>query len=141
MQVGAPAAARSIGSCCSRRRSIFQRQPSARISAIAVWKNGDATDTLNVFHYGYGRMMPVHYESLRGRARATTRCRRALDIPIQIFQGSRDVAVEPETVERWAAARPNVELHLLDDDHQLIASLDTVWERMAGFLRLPNPGT
>ena len=26
-----------------------------------------------------------------------------------------------DVVERWAAARPNVELHMLDDDHQLLA--------------------
>jgi len=98
------------------------------------------TDTLNVFHYGFGRMMPVRFGLYEDAARYDALQAR-LDIPIQIFQGSRDVAVSPETVERWAAVRPNVELHLLDDDHQLIASLDTVWEGMAGFLRLPNPGT
>jgi surfactin synthase thioesterase subunit len=59
-----------------------------------------------------------------------------LQIPVLIFQGTRDLAVSPETVEQWAAARPNVELHLLDDDHQLIASLDTIWERTSAFLGL-----
>lgn len=98
------------------------------------------TDTLNVFHYGFGRMMQVRF-SLYEDAAQYDAMKARLDIPIQIFQGTRDVAVSPETVERWSAARPNVELHLLDDDHQLIASLDTVWKGMAGFLRLPNPGT
>ena len=55
-------------------------------------------------------------------------------MPIQIFQGRRDTAVDPATVERWAQARPNVELHLLDDDHQLLASLETIWRDMAAFL-------
>jgi uncharacterized protein len=98
------------------------------------------TDTLNVFHYGFGRMMPVRFSLYEDAARYDAMKAR-LDIPIQIFQGTRDVAVSHETVERWSAVRPNVELHLLDDDHQLIASLDTVWKEMAGFLRLPNPGT
>jgi hypothetical protein len=40
-------------------------------------------------------------------------------------------------VERWAAARPNVELHMLEDDHQLHASLPFIWTETARFLGLP----
>jgi surfactin synthase thioesterase subunit len=60
----------------------------------------------------------------------------ALSMPIQIFQGRRDDAVDPESVERWARARPNVELHMLDDDHQLTASVGYIWEEMTRFLGL-----
>ncbi len=63
-----------------------------------------------------------------------------LDLPIQIFQGRRDTAVDPETVERWARARPNVDLHLLDDDHQMLASLETIWREMSRFLGVPGWG-
>ena len=90
------------------------------------------TDTLNVFHYGFGRMMPLRYSLYEDAARYDA-IEARLDMPMQIFQGTRDVAVSPETVERWAAARPNVELHLLDDDHQLIASLDTSGRRWRDF--------
>jgi uncharacterized protein len=93
------------------------------------------TDTLNVFHYGFGRMMPVRFGLYEDAARYNA-MDAELAIPIQIFQGTRDVAVSPETVQRWAAARPNVELHLFDDDHQLIASLDSIWQKMTGFLGL-----
>ena len=95
----------------------------------------EITNELNVFHYGYGRLVPVryglyqdagHYDSLNA----------APDIPIQVFQGRRDTAVHPETVERWAATRPNVELHMLDDDHQLLGSLDYMWKEMERFLEL-----
>ena len=48
-----------------------------------------------------------------------------------------DAAVDPATVERWAKARPNVDLHLLDDDHQLMASLDYIWAETA-FLRFAS---
>ena len=78
------------------------------------------TDTLNVFHYGYGRMMPLRY-SLYEDATRYDAFGAHVPQPMQIFQGTRDTAVDPETVRRWAAARANVELHLLDDDHQLIA--------------------
>jgi hypothetical protein len=37
-------------------------------------------------------------------------------------------------VQQWASLRPNVELHLLDDDHQLAASLDVIWREMRRFL-------
>jgi hypothetical protein len=96
------------------------------------------TDTLNVFHYGFGRMMPVRYGLYEDAARYDA-LNALLSLPIQIFQGRRDVAVSPETVQRWAAARPHAELHLLDDDHQLIASLDYIWTEMARFLGLTTP--
>ncbi len=96
---------------------------------IEEWRR---TNRLEVFHYGYGRMMPVHYECSTPTLRVTTRSTRSSQ-PIQIFQGRRDTAVDPSTVERWAQARPHVDLHLLDDDHQLLGSLETIWREMAGF--------
>jgi pimeloyl-ACP methyl ester carboxylesterase len=64
----------------------------------------------------------------------------AIDIPVLIFQGRRDASVDPVTVERWALARPNVDLRLLDDDHQLLGSLDYIWKESARFLGLtPAP--
>jgi surfactin synthase thioesterase subunit len=79
--------------------------------------------------------MPVHYDLYRD-ARGYDCVNAALAIPIQIFQGRHDAAVDPESVERWAAARPNVELHLLDDDHQLLGSLEFIWSEMQRFLGL-----
>ncbi len=93
------------------------------------------TDRLNVFHYGFGRMMPVRFGLYEDAAKYQALNVR-IGIPIQIFQGRRDAAVSPEAVQRWAEDRPNVELHLLDDDHQLIASLDEIWQKMAEFLEI-----
>jgi pimeloyl-ACP methyl ester carboxylesterase len=96
------------------------------------WKR---RNRLDIFHYGYGRMMPVHYE-LYEDARRYDCVNAALSMPIQVFQGRRDDAVDPDSVERWSRARPNVELHMLDDDHQLTASVGFIWEEMRGFLGL-----
>lgn len=96
------------------------------------WKR---TGSLNVFHYGYGRMMPVHY-ALYSDACGYDCVSAKLTMPILIFQGKRDTAVDPESVEQWASTRSNVELHLLDDDHQLIASLPFIWDTMSRFLQL-----
>lgn len=93
------------------------------------------TGQLNVFHYAFGRTMPVGYE-LYDDARRYDCAAADLQMPILVFQGEHDTAVEPASVERWAACRPNVELHLLDDDHQLGASLDTIWRETERFLML-----
>jgi pimeloyl-ACP methyl ester carboxylesterase len=47
--------------------------------------------------------------------------------PTLIFQGLHDASVNYRTVEQFANTRPNVTLSLLDDDHQLIASLPRMW--------------
>jgi hypothetical protein len=96
------------------------------------WKR---RNRLDIFHYGYGRMMPVHYE-LYEDARRYDCVNAALSMPIQVFQGRRDDAVDPDGVERWSRARPNVELHMLDDDHQLTASVGYVWDEMRRFVGL-----
>jgi uncharacterized protein len=107
----------------NRARSLGDR-------GIDEWRR---TNRLEVFHYGYGRIIPVHYE-LFADARRYDCVNAALKMPIQIFQGRRDEAVDPVSVERWARARPNVELHLLDDDHQLGASLPYMWREVWRFL-------
>jgi uncharacterized protein len=58
----------------------------------------------------------------------------ALRQPTLFFQGLRDTAVDASTVERFAGTRPNVTLSLLDDDHQLLASLPRIWNDVAPFL-------
>jgi surfactin synthase thioesterase subunit len=60
-------------------------------------------------------------------------------MPILVFQGLRDTAVDPAMVESWAKPRANVELHLLDDDHQLLASLELIWRETSRFLGLGAP--
>ena len=45
--------------------------------------------------------------------------------------------VDSSTVEAFAHVRPNVTMSLLDDDHQLIASLPTMWNGIAAFLGFP----
>jgi pimeloyl-ACP methyl ester carboxylesterase len=80
-------------------------------------------------------MMPIHYE-LYADARRYDAMRAEVAMPILVFQGRHDTVVRPGLVERWAAARPNVTLHLLDDDHQLSASLPFIWDTSRAFLGL-----
>jgi hypothetical protein len=99
-------------------------------ASLSDWKRDGH---LMVFHYGFGRMVPIHY-GLYEDARQHDAMRAHVEMPILIFQGRHDTVVSPGTVERWAARRPNVELHLLDDDHQLTNSLGEIWEGTQRFL-------
>ena len=94
------------------------------------WK---ASNALDVFHYAYGRVIPIHYELYADAGRHDS-MNAPLTMPVQVFQGRRDTAVEPGMVERWSRARSYVDLHLLDDDHQLLGSLDYIWTEMDRFL-------
>ena len=81
--------------------------------------------------------MPIHYE-LYEDARRYDAMGANVTMPILVFQGRRDTTVDPATVEAWSRRRPNVDLHMLDDDHQLTASLSYIWETLAAFLELSN---
>jgi pimeloyl-ACP methyl ester carboxylesterase len=99
---------------------------------VDEWKRDGS---LEVFHFGYNEPRRVDYALFEDCERYdpfTT----PLEIPILVFQGRRDASVSPEMVERFAHSRPNVELHMVDDDHQLIASLPYIWEHSARFLGL-----
>lgn len=91
--------------------------------------------TLPFFHYAYGAERPLNFafyeDSLRHDAFSAPFAQPAL-----VFQGLRDESVDYRTVEAFARARPNVTLSLLDDDHQLIASLPRIWDGVAEFLGL-----
>jgi len=99
-------------------------------AGLADWK---ASGRLNVFHYGYGRIVPVHYELYEDAQRYPV-MNAEVRVPTLIFQGTHDDAVDPKIVEAWARRRPNVQLHMLDDGHQLTASLPFIWEKLAEFV-------
>ena len=91
--------------------------------------------SLPFFHYAYeeDRMLSYSFyeDSLQHDA-----FNAAFSQPTLIFQGLRDASVNYPTVEAFARERPNVTLSLVDDDHQLIASLPRIWESVADFMGL-----
>jgi len=101
---------------------------------IEEWRRRGA---LPFFHYGAGIERDLDFafyeDSLRHDAFNT-----AFDQPAMIFQGLRDASVDYRTVEAFAKTRPNVTLSLLEDDHQLIASLPRIWDDLQPFLGLTD---
>jgi pimeloyl-ACP methyl ester carboxylesterase len=99
---------------------------------IEQWRR---TGALQFFHYAYGEERPLDYAFYEDSLRHD-----AFDAPFTqpalVFQGMRDASVDYRAVERFASGRPNVTLSLLDDDHQLIASLPRIWDGVTHFLEL-----
>jgi pimeloyl-ACP methyl ester carboxylesterase len=91
--------------------------------------------SLPFFHYAHNEERPLNFafyeDSVRHDAFEAT-----FGQPTLIFQGLRDASVDYRTVEQFARTRPNVTVSLLDDDHQLIASLPRMWDSIAEFLEL-----
>jgi pimeloyl-ACP methyl ester carboxylesterase len=91
--------------------------------------------TLPFFHYRENGERLLNYafyeDTLRYDAFSATFAQPAL-----VFQGLNDRSVPHQTVEQFAGTRPNVTLSLLDDDHQLIASLPRMWNDVEPFLGL-----
>lgn len=56
------------------------------------------------------------------------------EIPILVFQGTRDDMVPPEVVAAWAKGKENVRVHYLDDDHSLLESVPVIVEESQRFL-------
>jgi pimeloyl-ACP methyl ester carboxylesterase len=99
---------------------------------IEEWRRAGA---LPFFHYAYNepRLLNVgFYENSLEHDAFNAVFRQ----PTLIFQGLRDASVDSRTVEAFAKTRPNVTLSLLDDEHQLTASLPRMWESIAPFLGL-----
>jgi pimeloyl-ACP methyl ester carboxylesterase len=96
------------------------------------------TDALELMHHGYGAPRTIGFDLVRDARRYDSRAA-TVTIPVLVFQGRRDDLVDPRMVEAFAAARPNIRLRLLDDDHRLQASLPIIWDETARFLGIP-PG-
>ena len=99
---------------------------------LAHWK---ATDALEFFHYGYGEPRTVRYALYEDAQQYDSRSAK-VTIPTLVFQGERDASVDPAYVRDFFATRPGMTLHMLDDDHQLLGSLDRIWRETATFLDL-----
>jgi hypothetical protein len=99
---------------------------------IETWRQ---QGTLDVFHYAWNEPRAVGFALYEDAARYDAF---ALGDPrpTLIVQGQRDASVDPASVQAWAAARRNIDLRMVDDEHQLTASMEMIWAETALFLGL-----
>ena len=99
---------------------------------IAEWQRSGA---LPFFHYAHNEERLLDFAFYEDTLRYDA-FNAAFTQPTMIFQGLHDRSVDPRTVEAFARTRPNVTLSLLEDDHQLTASLPRMWADVEAFLGL-----
>jgi pimeloyl-ACP methyl ester carboxylesterase len=99
---------------------------------VAAWR---AQGSRDVFHFGSGEIRRLNYAFYEDSLQYDAFTARVTQ-PMLIVQGLKDETVDHRMVEQYAATRSHVTLRLLDDDHQLIASLPAMWNEIADFLRL-----
>lgn len=99
---------------------------------IEEWRRQGA---LPFFHYAHGDEQLLNVEFYED-SRQYDAFNASFAQPTLVFQGLRDESVDYHTVERFARDRRNVTLSLLDDDHQLLASLPRIWNDVDAFLGL-----
>ncbi len=99
---------------------------------IEEWRRLGA---LPFFHYAYNEERLLNYAFHEDTLQYDAFNARVPQ-PTLIFQGLRDTSVDHRSVEAFARARPNVTLSLLDDDHQLTASLPRIWNSVEAVLGL-----
>ena len=99
---------------------------------LAEWRR---RGSLPFFHYAHAAEQPLNYTFYEDSLQYDP-FNAAFGQPTLIFQGTRDASVDYRTVEAFASTRPNVTLSLLDDDHQLLASLPDMWKRISSFVGL-----
>lgn len=101
-------------------------------TGIEQWRSDGS---ISIFHHGYGEPRRVGYALYEDTAQYDA-LTLAIAQPMLVFQGLHDAAVDPKMIQRWASSRANVDLHLMDDDHQLSATVGDIWRASERFLGL-----
>ena len=87
---------------------------------------------LDVYHYGEKRNCKLSYGLVEDALQYEDFPNFAQ--PALIFHGAHDSVVPPQLSSDFAASHPNVQLHLLDSDHELLNVLDAIWQASGPFL-------
>lgn len=99
-------------------------------AGIDQWRK---SGRLPVFHYAAGVERHIGFGLYEDAAQYDAITLPTI-LPTLVFQGESDTSVDPAMVRQWAEGRPLVDLHMLQDDHQLTASMDLIWQKSAPFL-------
>ncbi len=108
---------------------LFERWRS-RLSPSeeARWRE----EGLEVFHYAGGRKRRLDWAFMEDAA--TLPAYPDVRVPALCLAGRRDAVVPLEDVERFAARTPTAKLVVLEDGHELLQSVDRIFEEAWAFL-------
>jgi uncharacterized protein len=98
-------------------------------AAMREWQR---SSVLKVFHYSQGRTVELGYQLIEDG-------RKYEDFPeapqpALIFHGNNDTVVPSDLSVQFASRSPQVQLHLMESDHELLNVLDDMWMETEKFL-------
>jgi pimeloyl-ACP methyl ester carboxylesterase len=96
--------------------------------ALADWKR----DGFETFHHAAGRNRRIGYPFLEGADQLPAFPQ--VSVPTLCIAAARDTLVLLSDVERFVAQTPQARLLVLDDTHDLTASIDRIWDEARAFL-------
>ena len=102
----------------------------AGAAAIARWR---AEGGAEVFHHASARNRRIGWAFFEDAARWPAMP--VVRVPALVVAGRRDDTVPLEDVEAWVARTPSARLVVVEDGHELTASLDRIFEETRAFLR------
>jgi alpha-beta hydrolase superfamily lysophospholipase len=101
------------------------------LNGLSEWRE---TGSRDVFHYGTNENVRLNYNFIVDAEKYATEGLK-VNVPTIVFHGQHDETVPiEESVAFREQNSQNVQLEILDDDHQLIKSLDHIWSTAASFL-------
>jgi pimeloyl-ACP methyl ester carboxylesterase len=104
----------------------LERIPAGQLNQ---WK---ATGSMEVYHYGAGRMVPLHYDFVEDAKQYGSGFLQR-PVPTLILHGRHDQTIPIQASQKYAARRSWVELIELDSDHALIDVLPDIIQAIARF--------
>ncbi len=127
---------------CARTRALVLLAPgfglprrwTAKLGEEGVeqWRLQGFTE---VFHYAFEKQASLRYDFIVDALNYETDNLK-VSIPTLVFHGKNDTTVPVEESLHFAADNPGrVELHILDDGHELIEPLEHMWRTTHTFLR------
>jgi pimeloyl-ACP methyl ester carboxylesterase len=98
-------------------------------ASMEEWQH---SGVLKVFHYSQGRTVELGYHLIEdGRQYEDFPQARQ---PTLIFHGKNDMVVPAKLSVEFASQHPQVQLHLMESDHELLNVLDDMWIETEKFL-------
>jgi pimeloyl-ACP methyl ester carboxylesterase len=87
------------------------------------------------FNYAQGGEAAVHYGLVKDIAHYDSYAV-TIEIPVLIYHGTEDTVVHPDQSHRFVELYPQVTLHWVDSDHELLSASEQILEGMFAFFQL-----
>jgi len=103
---------------------------------MKAWKE---QGTRQIYHYGEQRMLPLGYQFYEDALWHDENPE--VTQPTLIIHGRRDDSVDPSLSVEFAWGKNNVDVQLVDSDHQMLDVLPEVWDKVVAFYHRVGPET